>query len=339
MSESDILDVRKPLKELNISFEGEDIQKDNLNLRLIRFSLKNSGQVDVLQGFYDENGLWGFEISNGKIIEIRQVESNSNYLKENIKPVIASNNLVQFEKVILEKEKYITFELLVLHNKSEPPVILPVGKIAGVDKFLLTHNISEEEETSSFWNVILHGKIHIHLIRAIIYLLTFIMISAIIIFIITKVSGIKEAHGIKKRRKIVEKISLKSNNKHLGEICNLYIDGKFYILLNLYKLLDNHDETIKRIEIIKIKTKYRSDLNKLGYSVLHDNFRYYDHFTEERMMSREANNKRKIVFHTSEEDKILFQLFNDDLIKVEGQTLTLDSPLKNTLDIIVGLIS
>ncbi|MBT2618617.1 MULTISPECIES: hypothetical protein [unclassified Bacillus (in: firmicutes)] len=42
------------------------------------------------------------------------------------------------EKIILEKEKYVSFEILVLHNKNSPPSIIPVGKIAGINDFVIT---------------------------------------------------------------------------------------------------------------------------------------------------------------------------------------------------------
>ena len=70
-NEANILDLHKPLEELSISFQGEDIQKKNLNLRILTIKIENDGKVNILQNFYDSEDIWGFQVKNGKIIEVR----------------------------------------------------------------------------------------------------------------------------------------------------------------------------------------------------------------------------------------------------------------------------
>ena len=77
INEVNVLDVRKPLKDLKISFQEEDIQKENLNLRIFSVRVENNGEVDILQSQYDASEVWGIQVQNARIIEVRLINSNS----------------------------------------------------------------------------------------------------------------------------------------------------------------------------------------------------------------------------------------------------------------------
>src|SRR5262249_33173882 len=82
--ESNVLDIRQSLPDLQVSFQGEDIQRQNLNLRIITLRITNDGEVDILQPSYDQTEPWGFQLTGGRIIELRPVFSQSQYLTSKI---------------------------------------------------------------------------------------------------------------------------------------------------------------------------------------------------------------------------------------------------------------
>lgn len=96
ISEANVFDVRKPLQDLTISFQNEDIQQKNLNLRILTVRIENKGEMDILQSHFDQNIAWGFQVTEGEIIdEVRLIDSNSEYLQSNLGPRIANRNSVE----------------------------------------------------------------------------------------------------------------------------------------------------------------------------------------------------------------------------------------------------
>jgi len=169
INEVNVFDVHKPLDELNIYFREEDIQQKNLNLRIISIKIENTGNLDILQNFYDENVVYGLQVDNGQIIESRLVDSNSKYLMSNLN-LETVNNTVEFSKLIFEENKYFIIEILVLHDKNEGPTLVPLGKIAGIEKLEVKKSYTERQ---SFFDALFSGSLVVQMIRLPIYLLTF----------------------------------------------------------------------------------------------------------------------------------------------------------------------
>ena len=59
VSETNVLDVRQPVRGLAISFQGDDLQDKNLNLRVVTVRVSNDGEVDILQSTFDKDDTWG----------------------------------------------------------------------------------------------------------------------------------------------------------------------------------------------------------------------------------------------------------------------------------------
>ena len=176
INDANVFDVNKPLDELNISFQGDDIKKRNLNLRIISIKIENTGNTKILQNFYDKNVIFGLQIDNGHIIESRLIGSNSEYFKSylNFETI---NNTVEFPKLIFEKNKYFIVEILVLHDKNKIPNVTPLGKIAGIDQIEIMKSYAE---TPSFFDSIVSGSLLVQLSRLLIYPFIFIFMLSII---------------------------------------------------------------------------------------------------------------------------------------------------------------
>ena len=261
LNEVNVLDVHKPLEDLTVSFQNEDIQKKNLNLRIMTIRIKNSGQTDILQNHYDKNDVWGFQIKNGKIIEVRLLDSNSDYLKSNLNPNSSSDNIVQFEQIIFEKGKYTTLEILLLHEKNMPPEIIPIGKIAGIDEIIVTKLADKDNQIlNGYISDIFHGNIFIHIVRFFIYMIIFSFSIIIFALIVDKISEIDENEKYKKR---IKQTGLITSPEKYTMLIHLYNEiGKYPILFIKY-VLDNEniDEKMKEWSQKQAHTKWQEHEN------------------------------------------------------------------------------
>lgn len=207
INDVNVLDVHKPLNELNIYFQGEDIQQKNLNLRIISIKIENTGTKNILQNYYDNNVIFGLQIDDGHVIETRLVESNSEYLKSNLN-VRTINNTIEFSKPIFENNNYFIVEILVLHDKNKIPLLTPLGKIAGIEKMEIKHSYNE---TQPLFNVAFLGSTSIQLIRLFGYTYVFIIVALIIILIGDQIDKRRIGLIKNKRTMLVQKLDSKED--------------------------------------------------------------------------------------------------------------------------------
>lgn len=176
ISEVNVLDINEPLKDLQIIFQGKNIQEEKLNLKIYRVKVENNGGTNITQNDFDQSGSWGIKVNGGTAIETRLVDSNSDYIKKDLSPSVQDNNFVRFNKVIFDKGEFFTVELLVLHNKDAPPILYRTGKIAGIQDSEI--KILAPEHSEPFLKTLFYGSWWIQLIRAALY-----FIASIAIFI------------------------------------------------------------------------------------------------------------------------------------------------------------
>lgn len=100
----------------------------------IFLKISNSGTKNILEIHYASDEDWGIKITEGRIIESRLVEGNSDYLKSNLNIKIVDDKTIDFKKVIFDKNDYFTLEVLVLHSRDSDINLMPFGKISGISK-------------------------------------------------------------------------------------------------------------------------------------------------------------------------------------------------------------
>ena len=150
ISETNILDVRRPLQDLSIVFRGQNVEEQNLNLRILTIKVANTGTIDILPVHYDVEDGWGIKFSAGEVIEARLVDTNSDYLRSKIVPQLLGTDTVAFPKVIFEKGDSFALEVLLLHLKKESPLVSPIGKIAGIKEINVSTRPLDSQEASLF---------------------------------------------------------------------------------------------------------------------------------------------------------------------------------------------
>ncbi len=191
-SEANVFDLHKSLENLDIIFQGENIRQAKQNLRIITLTLRNDGRTTILQNHFDMTGDWGFNVENAELVDVpRIVDSNSDYLREKLQPIVTTTNTVVFQKVIFERGKYIALELLLLHSADTPPTLRPVGKIAGIDR-LVVERRPAEQVVSTFWGSVLQGSFWVHLSRVGLYVVI-ILAGILIIAGLTKIATARKA--------------------------------------------------------------------------------------------------------------------------------------------------
>lgn len=186
VSEINVLDINEPLKDLQILFQGDNIQEKNLNLRIYRVKIENIGGTNIIQNDFDQNDSWGIQINQGRFIETRLIDSNSDYVRTDLIPMIQNDGVIKFNKVIFDKGNYFTVELLVLHDKSTPPTLYRIGKVAGIKEN--KSEILAVESAEPFWPTLFYGDWLINLVRAIIYFILSVSLFIAIIILIVKIT-------------------------------------------------------------------------------------------------------------------------------------------------------
>ncbi len=226
ISESNVLDLHKQLDDLTIYFHKEDIQKSNLNLRIINLQIINNGEADILQSYYDQKLIWGIKVSSGRIINnIRILSTNSEYLKNNLNPEVIENSTIALDKVIFEKGKFINIEILVLHSRDVYPGISFIGKIAGLDKIEIVKTW-EKNLNYSFIDKFFYGGFLINSARMIIYFVFGVILLLAIAFTVETSSRMRDKAKEKRlKRKLNELIKNKVSEKNANLLIDNYIWG------------------------------------------------------------------------------------------------------------------
>ncbi len=204
ISDTNVFDLHRPLKDLSIIFRGHDVQEQNLNLRIVIVNVTNTGEQDILPIHYDPEDGWGMQFSDGEVIESRLVDSNSAYLRSKIVPQVTNENVVSFPKVIFETGSSFAVEVLLLHPKDISPYISPVGKIAGINEITVSARPLSQEDVS-FFAGLFPGSALTQAVRTIIYLPGSLFAIVLIIFALIGTSIILDKLGAWARRRRVFK--------------------------------------------------------------------------------------------------------------------------------------
>ena len=134
ISATDVLDLSRSLKDLRIEFRGQDLQEQDLNLKVVKINVANVGETHIRAGDYS-NIDWGIRVVGGQVIEAKVDRSNAaNVISTNDLRYIGSDT-IGFPKIVFDKRDAFAIELLLLHPNDAEPDIVPIGKIAGVKNF------------------------------------------------------------------------------------------------------------------------------------------------------------------------------------------------------------
>jgi len=220
--ETDVLDVRTPVDDLQITFQNEDIQGENLNLRIYAMRVINNGEVDILQTQFDQDQAWGLQVIGGRVIEARPIEASSSYLNQKSNPRVFGENIVQFDQAIVEKGQFFAFNMLVVHSKDVTPEIVALGKIADIDEILVTR-VPVEVEGPGFLSDLFGGGWAVQLVRAILFLIGAAVILGLFAAAVVFYTYLT---GMLRRRRIGNSVVIKtlSSQKQRDLLAEVYLN-------------------------------------------------------------------------------------------------------------------
>lgn len=269
VADTSVLDIRADLSRLEILYNKSNLKEKNENLRIITVRIVNTGNVNILKDFYDDEEPLGLKTEGGNIIETPEVLEGSNqYLKNNAKIYLVSPEIVKFSKVIIEPKEYFTIKLLILHKAEILPKIIPIGKIAGI-KFIKVINIVESKANGSFLAEVFSGTILVQLVRLFLYGLFATAITIGILFLADKID---EFFKRIKRKKIVSKFK-KTKGYSFEEredvVFRLFITKTRFNHSVMSRLLNSYadDDQLNRgyayfLELEKKKSNSKTAMNK-----------------------------------------------------------------------------
>ena len=154
VSEADVLDLYRPVDDLDIEFQGKDLQEQNLNLRIITLNVQNSGGTHIRINDYDDND-WGIQFQDSDVIEARRIEASAEYLASDLSLTPSRPGFVGLPKTIFDQGDSYTIEVLLLHPERLEPILRPIGKIAGVEGVQIKDRPAQADEDPSVMDSLL----------------------------------------------------------------------------------------------------------------------------------------------------------------------------------------
>jgi hypothetical protein len=325
-NQTNVLDILKPVNNLFITFQGDDIQKNNINLRSVTIKIENTGEQNILEADYDSRNIFGFKINKGEVIEAKLVGSNSEFLEQNINIQVVQPDTIKLEKIIFESNNYVLIEILVIHQKDNTPEIVPIGKIAGIDKMTVSSTSSVRPD-KPFWVQTLEGPILVQISRAGFYLIAFILGFILFMYTLLFITGSIEKKERKKVFKVIEKTQLLSDNPN----------ALTFLRELLFDEIENLHKMRSKAEIINFKEEVEA----------------YLEFQESQDDDSELNMKRPLHWGMSQDELldglktkggtrrrkyILNELLTNKLVIIdETQNLTFHENFFKCLEIIVNM--
>ncbi len=199
ISDTNVLDLRRSLQDLSIVFRGQNVEEQNLNLRVMTINVVNTGKVDILPGHYDTDDDWGIQFKGSELIEARLVDASSEYLQSKVVPQRLNTDTAKFPKVIFEKDASFAIEVLLLHPKDRTPTISSIGKIAGINSIdVKTRPLAREEV--GFLAELFQGSAPTQIVRLIMYMVGLLVGSVTSILALFRINELFTSMKSRRRR-------------------------------------------------------------------------------------------------------------------------------------------
>jgi hypothetical protein len=252
LSEVNVFDVHAPVQNLNILFQGQNVQQQDMNLRILTVKIENTGEVDVLENYFDSRLQWGFSVKPGRVIEARLVSSNDPYLRSQLRPSVSGDSII-LTKPILERGKYVTLDVLVLHPRQVIPTIVPFGKIAGIDRFGIVRASPNTADRRPLWIQTLEGSPAVQAFRAVIYPILLVLVGFGIFGVASFISWIGERRA--KRKRALRVRPFLAFSAHDWEkrkfFADVYVDGGLTLLTIAQRLLGKEALLRNRLRVLR----------------------------------------------------------------------------------------
>ena len=181
VSQVELFNKTNDLSKITLLLDTIDVLKENLNIAYYVIKVQNVGNQHLRAGDYDE-GVFGIAVNDGIIIqEINLVDASTQHISDRYKELQSSftKDFVNIPRISLDRNDWYSISIAVIHDDSASPTLIPVGKIIGQKKIIVT-TASNDSEHLSFSEKLFKGGIWINLARAVIFLIIWIVIIMVI---------------------------------------------------------------------------------------------------------------------------------------------------------------
>jgi hypothetical protein len=309
-AESNVLDVRHPISDLAIYFQGTDIDEEKANLKILTIRVINDGEASIREGDFDSRIPFGLEIAGGHIIRAQVTGSNSRYLTDNIHLRVGYQDRIVLDKVIFDKGDFITIEVLVLHPKNSLPSLRPLGKIAGLSEMAVTHSFQDRDQ-ASFISQVFGGPAAVQISRTIAYAFFALVLIIAIIVAIFALSSMPENWRKRKRRRTAALLPLMDSEdaeKKRKVIETIFVEEGLAGLIRAQNHLKNKEE-------LKTELKARKEF-----------------YGGNDMLPAEAHVHSAVMAMQTRVPSSLGSLLSAKLIGMEGDQLHIDPDVAPLID-------
>lgn len=206
-SVASVLNIQKPLQDLQVYYNGNDIRSIDMDLDIITVTIRNEGTATILQSEYDQLLPIGLKVQNSHILsQPKIINSSSTYISNHLNPKSNNKNAIELNKVILEPGSYATLEMTALIPRNQDLNFESFGKIANQEKIpIFKYDKNKNQEKTL--EILFSGGLLVQFLRSIFYGLFFISTCLASIILFYKFTGkIKKNRADKARLYIKSKI-------------------------------------------------------------------------------------------------------------------------------------
>ena len=281
LSNTQILDLKEDVSELQIHYKNQDLKKSKKTLVLLTVRISNKGNAPIKEADYFSKTPFGFKIDGGRIAEPPTlINASRKFFSSNISLKTDSLNNVFIDKIPIDYGEYFTIKILTISNNDKLPRISPFGEISGLkgEIDVLNSYKSETDEEISFWDKLTNGSFGIHFARFFYYIFCIALVGIFIGVPSTKISEYfenkKQEKTISKYKKAV-KVKLTDFSEIIFTIYRKYGETQIQWLhkvLNDKNLLDDY--------LLYVDNKKKENL--LMNDFLSDRPKYHEDFEIEK---------------------------------------------------------
>ncbi len=236
-----VLDVKKAVGGLEISYAGEDLRESKRTLWVISATLRNDGNAEIKKGDFDENDPVGISVKEGQIVDTPSLRTSVDYLKRNLK-LVQSEGSITISPSIIEAGDSVFISFLVLGDEVNRPEILPIGKVAGMRNLELRN--ADDGPSFSLWDSITYAdKWWVQIFRSLFYFFVFIVAVALTVGVVSAIlTPFEQMKGRKKSRQR----QVEFDKYRLGQpmtqgvraLGRMFVSEEYSSLPNVYRVLN-----------------------------------------------------------------------------------------------------
>jgi hypothetical protein len=252
-AESNVLDVKHPLPELTILFQGKDLEQERSDLRILTLRVINDGTVNIHEDDFDSRLPFGVLVNGGQIVRAQVVGSNSDYLADNIHVQVISPNQVSLAKIIFDKGSFVTLQILVIEPKSSNLEIRPLGKIAGLSSISVSNSFQTGAQPGLLTQIF-EGSTVVQILRALAYSILTLIAVVLIAILIAGITSIPGTFARFKRKRLateLRRIGSKYSYEKRAAVEKIYVQFGLAGLEQARETLANRNELLGRMMVLK----------------------------------------------------------------------------------------